>query len=48
MARRRPGRHRPPFEEESWSLESEEFHPADQRHEHSLTERVYRRLRQPA
>ena len=34
----------PPFEEGSWALESEEYHPADDRHPHSFTFREYRRL----
>ena len=34
----------PPFEEEAWVLSSEEFHPADERHEYSFTFRRYDRL----
>jgi dihydrofolate reductase len=35
----------PAFEGEEWALESEEFHPADQRHAWPFTIRVYHRIR---
>jgi dihydrofolate reductase len=34
----------PSFEQDGWVLESEEFHPADERHAHPFTIRTYRRL----
>jgi dihydrofolate reductase len=34
----------PPFEEDAWVLSSEEFHPADERHQYSFTFRRYDRL----
>jgi len=35
----------PPFDESAWVLEDEQFHPADERHEHSFTFRTYSRVR---
>jgi len=35
----------PPFDESAWVLESEELHPADERHEHAFTFRRYSRVR---
>jgi dihydrofolate reductase len=35
----------PPFDEAAWVLESEETHPADEKHAYPFTYRTYRRLR---
>ncbi len=34
----------PPFDQNGWVLESEAFHPADERHAHAFTIRSYRRV----
>lgn len=34
----------PPFDQNGWVLESESFHPADERHAHAFTIRTYRRV----
>ncbi|HSR16133.1 MAG TPA: dihydrofolate reductase [Gemmatimonadales bacterium] len=38
----------PPYASGDWALESEEYHPADDRHAWPFTIRIYRRIARPA